>query len=513
MIRAMDTVLDAAIYGRVSKKNQRSVRDQQAANRVACDRLAWPVIEMYEDDDRSASRFATRSRPDWERLLEDMDARRFSVLVLWEPSRGDRELEMWARLLNTCRRLGVLIHITSHERTYDVCKPRDWKAMAEDGVSSAYESEQTRERVLRTVAATAASGMPHGKILYGYRREYDPATGVLRRQVLDETPRAAIASGCMADRSRVLAVERYTPVEIIRECARRVLAGETVYTIAQNLNRRGIPTPRRAPVGWQPGQVKEQVTNPGYIARRIHQGRDVGAAQWPPILDEGTFYAVVAKTSDPARRTSREGAIQHLLSGLAVCGVCSQPLRVVKNRGYLSYTCWRRVPGAGKSFHVARIESRLDAFVEGVIIERLTQVDTEEVWAANDEQHAGLSAVLAEADEKRARLDGFYDQAARGELAPMGLARIEKALLGEIDALERRARSVRLAPVVRDLAHSDPEVVAARWGDLTMSQRREALRALTVRISITPAGKGRRNYEDEDVTQFVWPGQELGERG
>ena len=40
---------------------------------------------------RSASRFATRERKDWARLLADLAAGRFGVLMLWEASRGDRD--------------------------------------------------------------------------------------------------------------------------------------------------------------------------------------------------------------------------------------------------------------------------------------------------------------------------------------------------------------------------------------------------------------------------------------
>ncbi len=40
----------------------------------------------------SASRFATRDRPDYQRLLADISAGKLDVVVLWEASRGDRKL-------------------------------------------------------------------------------------------------------------------------------------------------------------------------------------------------------------------------------------------------------------------------------------------------------------------------------------------------------------------------------------------------------------------------------------
>jgi hypothetical protein len=75
------------------------------------------------------------------------------VVVLWESSRGGRELEEWAAFLNACRRTGTGIYITTHGRLYDMANGRDWRSLAEDGVDSAYESEKTSVRIRRHVAA------------------------------------------------------------------------------------------------------------------------------------------------------------------------------------------------------------------------------------------------------------------------------------------------------------------------------------------------------------------------
>ncbi|MQA27708.1 MAG: recombinase family protein, partial [Micromonosporaceae bacterium] len=92
-----DAILRAGIYARVSKDKRkrqrgRSVGEQETEARAACERRRWTVAEIYKDEDRSASRFAKKERPDWERLLADLDAGQLDVLVIWEPSRGDRTL-------------------------------------------------------------------------------------------------------------------------------------------------------------------------------------------------------------------------------------------------------------------------------------------------------------------------------------------------------------------------------------------------------------------------------------
>src|SRR5450830_1306154 len=98
--------LRAALYGRVSQDNKagRSVSEQDAENRTACTANSWTISATYEDNDVSASRFTTKKRADWTKLVADLDAGSFDVLVLWEPSRGSRELMTWAALLDACRR-------------------------------------------------------------------------------------------------------------------------------------------------------------------------------------------------------------------------------------------------------------------------------------------------------------------------------------------------------------------------------------------------------------------------
>jgi DNA invertase Pin-like site-specific DNA recombinase len=111
---AADTIT-AGLYGRVSTTDQSVIR-QHTENLDACEKYGWRPAE-YADEGLSASRFAGRhggaNRRDWGRLLADLSASRLAVLILWETSRGDRQLAGWATLLDTCRKHGVLIHVTS----------------------------------------------------------------------------------------------------------------------------------------------------------------------------------------------------------------------------------------------------------------------------------------------------------------------------------------------------------------------------------------------------------------
>jgi site-specific DNA recombinase len=464
--------LRAVIYARVSSdpnERGRSVSEQEAECRAVCEREGWQVVAVYSDNDRSASRYATKARPEYKRVIAAVDAGDADVLVTWEASRAQRDLAAYASLRDLCERRGVLLSYSG--RTYDMTDADDRFGTGLDALLAERESEQTRKRVLRAVRANADKGRPHGKLLYGYRREYDPAT----RELIGQVPDPDTAP-------------------VVQEAARRVLAGETPYAVAQDFNRRGIPTPTGAARGWDLTQVKRLCVNPGYAGKRVHQGRVVGDAAWPPLVDEGTHLALAAKLSDPSRRSQRDSAVKHLLSGIAVCGVCGGRVRVQKNRGFLAYLC---VDG----FHVSRREDYVNAVVEGVTVARLQQPDALDLLTTGGDE--AVSGALAEVAEKQARLDGFYDEAAAGRLTPAALARIEARLLPEIEAAERRAHRATVPAVVAATAGPD---AAARWARLTLPQRRQIIDTLMT-VRILPTGRGARTFRPEDV-EIVWKGGE-----
>lgn len=467
----------AGVYDRVSqdRRKGRSVAEQGEANRVACAEEDWQIIVEYEDNDRSASRHARKPRENWPLLLADLEAGRFDVLVLWESSRGDRELETWARMLSTCRRLGVLIHITNDERTYDVRRPRDWKDLAGAGVDSEYESEMTSQRIRRTTASQAAKGAPHGRVPYGYKRVYDPETGELVAQVI-----------------------RDDQAERMREAARRVLAGETPHAIAEDFNTRGVPSPSPAGGPWWYGSVKRMLVNPIYIGKRTHHGNRHNA-QWPPILDDLTHHQLIAKLTDPARKTARETAIRHLLSGLAKCGVCGGRTTVFTQgtTRKLAYTC------AAK--HCMSIHKKpAERTVERAVVKWLAQPDALALLTAGDDGDA-VKAARTELAKLRSELEQLYAEREQG-LSIAGLARLEAPLLAKIEDAERRARPRPVPAVLVDLARPD---IAEVWPDVPFHAKREAI-DLLVEIRVRRADPKAPRVFDPRRIRFRWKfGDEL----
>lgn len=431
---------------------------------VEIQQQGWVHAGTYTDR-VSASRYSTKDRPDWRRLQADIKAGKIDVVVTWEVSRGTRKLREYVDLIEVCQEGGCL---WSYEGDiYDLTDDDDIARMGKDVLDAVKEAGRTRKRILRDVRHNAATGRPHGRLGYGFKRIYDEETGDFVRQELN-----------------------LEQAEIIREAVRRTRKGESTYGIAQDFTRRGVPTPGRTGRPWDQSTIKRLLLNPSMIKKRVHQGKIVGVADWPRILTNADYYAVRAILNDPKRRTSRVATRRHWLSGAATCGVCGGRFCVQKNRGYLAYLCKTK-------FCVSREKDRLEEYISRLVVSRLSQPDAVDVLTGPDT--SGIVAqALADAAEIQAELDDYYARARRREITAAGLAAVEPGLVQQIRAAEKRAEAARPIPtVVRDLVASDD--IAAAWMDLDVAQKQVVLEAVFEHIKVFPTRRGTRTLDPATI--------------
>lgn len=450
--------------------------EQEAECREAAEEHGWQVVEVFREKPMSASRFARGEREVYGKVIDHVKAGRTDILMCWEVSRASRDLAVGIQLRDDLWRLGVKLYYDGS--LYDLSKAGDRKRVADDLAAAEYESGRSSERIRRTVRAQAAKGGPHGPCPFGYERHYDPATRAFVEQV-PHPEQARLLQTAVAD----------------------VLAGKTVWAVAQSWNAAGVPQVRGK--AWDTTAVQRLLLSPVYIGKRSHHGNLVDAV-WPPLITDAEHAALVTKLTDPARRTNRGTALRHLLTGIGRCGIegCDGRLRVQinnKSRGY-NYPSY----GCNLRSHLMRSQ----AFVDGVVLDlllgtdglegRLQRHDVIDLLNEADDDSAGQQA-RDEVAELRQRLDGFYVQAAEGRLSDSGLERIERELLPKIEAAEGRARpSGTLPTIVRDLAES-PEV-RRTWLRLDLSQQRAVVSAFMT-VTILPSA-GRRN--DPATVHIDW---------
>lgn len=476
------------LYGRVSidVREGRSVDSQLAVGREWARREGHTIIGEYRDDGISAFN-PSKVRPDWQRVMADITARKMDILWVWEASRASRDRAMWAALIAACADAGVLISVNG--KNHDVTDPDDGFVLDLGAAMAVRESAYIRKRVQRATRAAAEEGRPWGSIPYGYRRVYDSKTGLPTKQVPDE---------------------RTAP--IVQEIVARVLAGEGLHAIAVDLNRRGVPTPQmvrderlgRTGVkrgGWNNPKLRKLLSSPTMAGLRVYQGRVHGQGDWEPIVSPADHLRVQQILNDPNRRTQRGTEPKHLLSGIAECGVCGAWLRWYRNRGRPSYGC-AGVNNTNEG-HVVRLAAHLEAFVVRIVVARLSRPDALELLAAPDDDGALVEA-MRERAELEATLKVLEDSFA--ENPTPAAARVFQRQVNTITArlaeLESVAVRREIPRTVVDLAGADAE---QRWHALPLQDQRQVIRWL-MRIRVLRQERRLQRGFDPSAVQIEWRG-------
>ena len=460
------TTRTAATYERVSRvaddvadqrERERSVEQQRVANEQACTRYGWTITERYADPGRSASRFATRARENWQHVLEAVKGRRFDVLVVWETSRASRDPEEWIPLLAECRRHGVKIYVTVEDELYDPGKARHWKVLASAGIDNAYASEETSQRVRRGVDDHAAAGKPYGPVLYGYERIYDAKT----REFVEQRPHPQQAG-------------------VVKDIITSVYEGKSLKSIVARLNDAGIASPRGAQ--WSMRAVRRVALNPGYIGLRGHHGQ-ITEGIWPGIVEPEVFYGARRILTDPKRTTTRPGRAKWLASCIARCGECGGWMAVAR-RGLHRTVYFCRDGG-----HCWIEREDLDDYLTRLVVERCSRPEVypqlpDGVDGGVVEELRGRLAGL------RAALEGYVEDAAEGKIDRVFAAKVVAKLTAKVEATQREIEAAVTPSALAGLlsgAHSGQDV-AQRWERAPVSARREVLRLLFDSITVA---KGR----------------------
>jgi len=449
--------LRAGNLGRVSDDDSgrlRSVNEQIDANTTAITANGWLEVARYEDEG-SASRFARKQREDWPRLQADLDAGHLDIVVMWDTSRASREPEDWFAFLRRCRIGGVLIYVTTEERTYNVTIARDWKTLADAGVDNAYESEKKSRDIKRGMAANAANGMPHGVRQYGFERIHDSRTGTLTGQ-------------------RPLRGE----AEIAAEIIRRIASAEPVSAVTDDLNRRGIPAHggNGGSGKWTRRTVRRFAASVAYIGKRRVKGELIDA-QWDAIIDEDTFWAAQHLLSNPLRHKTRPGKSKYLLSYLMTCDVCGEPIAVDTPRNRMvtfKYWCSEH-----KGHYNKVVMDDADAFVVAAVKRRLAKPDVySHLTAGNDEK-------IIQARAEAARLRAELDEWAAADISPRAYKIREDKLLPLIDAADKRANELAIPLPLRELATPGTDI-DARWDAMVVAAKRDVIRLLFPKLRLVP---------------------------
>lgn len=429
------------------------------------------VVGEFSDPGRSASRYATKAREDWDEMIAQARAGGCEVIAYWEASRATRDLRTYLELRDLCEQAGILLCYNG--RTYDMSHRGDRFMTGFDVLRAEEEADAIRDRNRRTTRLNAEQGGVHGRLAYGFRREYNEHTGRLLRQVVHE-PEAAV----------------------IREAAAAVAAGKSLRSIAAKFQERGVPTPGGG-VGWESTTVRQLLLRESLIGKRAHLGAVVADGVWDAILEPEVYYACVKILRDPARLNHQESGVKHLMAGIARCGLCREGRLYVAPMGTgMSYRC--RVcmkPSMRKELLEAAVKSTFLAYVERPEFAEALEVPVDDPGAVTaGARLAAMEAQLAEST----RLASTWDAAlGRFALSATRLAAVEAELLPQIEAARAALVDRTVPAVVRDLAGPQAREV---WKRYDLAQRRAAIRGV-VRVYLN---RGQRGVGAVTPGRFTW---------
>lgn len=458
----------AGVYGRESKGKTASVADQIGRGTEAADEHGWTLAGSWRDG-VGASAKSKGTRKGWPEVRAAIAAQSIDVLILWEGSRGSRDMAAWVDLLDACREHAVTIYLVNDERLYDPRKARDRKDLIGQGNDAEYEVHQLGERVCRGVLAAAKAGKYHGRVPYGYER------------VIIGEERRERANG----KVELVPVKEQRPdpatAAIVKRIIESVAAGEPLTRLARTLNGEGIPSPDGAK--WTLSNLHTIAGNAAYAGQRSHKGT-LHAAVWPGIVPLPIWQCAQAVLADVrGRQAVRPGGLKHLLSNIATAACGGRLSAHAINGGKPAYRCRE-----DRCVSISRPD--LDEWVTALTVARLCEPDLRDVFAPDDTASEAAKAEVTALETKKRNARKAFLTSDGSEDAAAEYAE----LVAEIDPLirdaQRRSRpagiSVALLAML-DAAEIGAEHVRPAWGALPLPGKRELLRALWRSIVVRPA--------------------------
>jgi DNA invertase Pin-like site-specific DNA recombinase len=446
------------------------------------------LAATYSDNDRSA--YSGDARPDYLRLLADMEAGRIASVTIWHANRLHRSSDEVNAFIRLARARDVRLYSVSKGEAYNLEKASGRKQLRDDTSEAEYESEHRGERVALARKRQARRGDYGGGVRpFGWGVD----TGRVRQVCVN--PKAPAMERVYEDRP-VLDMTRHNEAEAaeIRRWALELLAGVPVAQLMRDIAARGVPTVaeadgrelRRAGKavnhgGWNSQTVRQILTHPRTSGHSVYLGEIVKRNAFAPILADDIRLSLITLFSDPARKTSPGNTPRWLGSLIYRCGRCDDGAVMNARRtsdGVFVYRC--RTKG-----HCQWPAERTDLYVTEVLIALLASAEVSGLIP----RPTGVD--VAALRDELVVLDARKTDAAQR----FALGRIDGPMLDTITATaDARAAEIR-AELTAGTAQSPLSEFAASdnarqtWETLSLGRKREILRYLLT-VTLPPLGRG-----------------------
>lgn len=452
-----------AVYTRISSDRhgtQTATARQEEAARAFCTARGWTVAVALDDVDRSAWKPKVQ-RPGFDRLVQLVDDRLVDGVVVWRLDRLVRQPAEFERFWERCEIRGVFL--ASATEPIDTTTELGIALVRIVVMFAQMESQAKSERIRAKNDEMAKQGQrPPGPRRFGHTHDY--------RRIIE--PEA----------------------KLVREAARRIVAGETTTKIAVDWDWRGVVGVEGKP--FTARSIAEMVTSARVAGNRIHLGEVVARGCFPAILDTALAAEVREALASRVRGT-RHRTLEYLLrGGLVRCGLCGARLSGSSRNGDRRYGCGQRPRGCGLIGIRADIVERI--IVDAVFTRLRTRYPSGAPLDANDP-----NALIHAHDDLRARLRRLsIDFYANDALTRVEYNTARHALFDRC-ATNQRGDQPRWPPPGHP-AGTTIDDLWTNWRQLTDVQRHTVIETELRHVIVHPARRHIQPFDDERIEPVWW---------
>jgi site-specific DNA recombinase len=401
-------------------------------------------------------------RTEYENALEDLRAGRIDGIIVWKLDRLTRRRSEKRRILNVLEECGGRLYsIVEGLDTADPSKREITEIALAIYIGNAEsESEAIGERVALMHLDRARKGLVQ--------------------------PSSVRPFGHTEDWQALVPAE----VKVLHEAAERLFEGEASFSVAADFTARQIPKPN-GKTNWNSYRLRGMLTSPRMVGKREYGGNLYDLAGVPPIFDEEAWEKLCAVL---AKRGARSGPMEtHLLSSIALCGICKRTLAYATSgrKANPSYVCRPRFEGdeACRKISVSapHAEQRVSELVIAFLADK-ERVNKLLLSKADPEDVAKIQVREAELTENKNALG-------RALNPPPGVPRMDmETYYEQVAAIEAERQEIHRRLIVTREAAALNEVLefedaAHEWETRSLHWRRNILKLVTKSIVIEPRGK------------------------
>lgn len=351
-----------AVYIRVSTSAQLeegySIEEQKAKLESYCDIKDWHVYKVYTDGGFSGS---TTERPALEQLIKDAQNKLFDTVLVYKLDRLSRSQKDTLYLIEDIF-LKNNIEFVSLLENFDTSTPFGRAVIGLLSVFAQLEREQIKERMQLGKLGRAKSGksMMWAKTSYGYN--YDKETGSMT-------------------------VNEYEALAV-KEIYSSYLAGMSITKLRDKINEEYPKQP-----AWSYRTIRGILANPVYCGLNQYKGQTFQGTHKAIIslVDFEQTQRELAKRQQTAKELSNPRPFQakYMLSGLAQCGYCHAPLKVILGQKrkdgtrFKRYECYQRHPRKTKGVTVYNDNKKCESgyydmdLLEHYVLTRIAQLQND----------------------------------------------------------------------------------------------------------------------------------------